>query len=71
MNLIVTNNIGEYVESCVSLDCGQGVTAKKKKKEKKKEKKTRHKAAHPNKVLEIKSFIYLEIYKDIFFTISL
>lgn len=32
MNLIVTNNTGEYVESCVSLDHRQGIIAKKKKK---------------------------------------
>lgn len=32
MNLIVTNNIGEHTESCVSLDCGQGVMTKKKEK---------------------------------------
>lgn len=32
MNLIVTNNIGEYIESCVSLHCGQGAMTKKKKK---------------------------------------
>lgn len=59
MNLTLTNNVDEYVESCVSMDHGQGVIAKKKKKGRQ----TRRIAAHPDQVLEIRPFIYLGTFK--------
>ena len=61
MNLTLTNNVDEYVESCVSMDHSQGVIAQKKKK--KKGRQTRRIAAHPDQVLEIRPFIYLGTFK--------